>query len=669
MKTNLFVGLLTIFFSGILYAQEDSLAAKQILLKEVIIQQGSTNTTNRLFKPGKDGLRETDQILNDMSGVSIIKRGNYAWEPGIRGLSAGRIVTTIDGMAIFGACTDRMDPVSSYIEPVNLKSIVISYGNNGNLSGNSIGGGFDFKINQPSFSTKKVLTGMVASGYESNGHARQISTILNYGTPRLGININGIYRASGNYKAGKGEVIPYSQYSKWNGGIGLKYKINPHQSLWINYIRDEGYNIGYPSLTMDVLYAKASIFSLTHQWHVSSDIVNRLESKIYFNTINHAMDDTKRPIEEVFMHMDMPGTSQTAGFRSAADATVKNHRIRAEVHFYENKLHAEMTMYPEQGAPMFMLTLPDGKRQFAELNLNDEWRLNNRWLLQSGLSISIAGSGIYTNRGKETLSSFFNGQEKRTDFIPAFYINPVYNIGNLGSLFASAGYSSRTPTLQELYGFYLFNRSDNFDYLGNPALKNESSLNLSAGMTIKKEKFKITTRLFSYFMQNYIAGRIQNNPDKMTHSASGVKQFENLKNAYLLGFETDAEWKINKWLLWETGNSFSYGKDANAQALPFIPPFRTLNRMTVTMGKNNISPEIVYRSPQRHISDAYGESPTPASLILNLFWNRNFIVGSGRFHIQAGVENIMDSRYFDHNDGMKVLRPGRNIKMKVFYYF
>ena len=44
----------------------------------------------------------------------MVKRGSYAWEPLINGMATERTVITIDGMRIFGACTDKMDPITSY---------------------------------------------------------------------------------------------------------------------------------------------------------------------------------------------------------------------------------------------------------------------------------------------------------------------------------------------------------------------------------------------------------------------------------------------------------------------------------------------------------------------------------------------------------------------------
>ena len=37
------------------------------------------------------------------------------------------------------------------------------------------------------------------------------------------------------------------------------------------------------------------------------------------------------------------------------------------------------------------------------------------------------------------------------------------------------GYGERAPSVSEGYGFFLFNSFDNYDYIGNPNLKNEKA--------------------------------------------------------------------------------------------------------------------------------------------------------------------------------------------------
>src|SRR5690625_7309573 len=73
----------------------------------------------------------------------MIKRGAYAWEPMLQGMSSERSVLTIDGMRIYGACTDKMDPITSYVEITNLSKVNIQNAQAGSEHGATVAGSFD----------------------------------------------------------------------------------------------------------------------------------------------------------------------------------------------------------------------------------------------------------------------------------------------------------------------------------------------------------------------------------------------------------------------------------------------------------------------------------------------------------------------------------------------
>ena len=69
-----------------------------------------------------------DEYLSTSDNISFIKRGAYAWEPMLNNMNTERSSVTIDGMHVFGACTDKMDPVTSYVETNNLSKVDIHSG-------------------------------------------------------------------------------------------------------------------------------------------------------------------------------------------------------------------------------------------------------------------------------------------------------------------------------------------------------------------------------------------------------------------------------------------------------------------------------------------------------------------------------------------------------------
>lgn len=83
--------------------QKDTLIPKD--LKEVIV----IGKKAQIHEKQSKSLASIDEFLDKSSQVDMIKRGAYAWEPIINNMSTERTLITIDGMRIFGACTDKMD--------------------------------------------------------------------------------------------------------------------------------------------------------------------------------------------------------------------------------------------------------------------------------------------------------------------------------------------------------------------------------------------------------------------------------------------------------------------------------------------------------------------------------------------------------------------------------
>ena len=96
----------------------DTTAADKVSnLDEVVIVSETGRGKKRSVK-GR--VASIDEHLGELGNVNLIRRGSYAWEPVVNNMQTERLSTTIDGMKIFYACTDKMDPVTSYVESGNM---------------------------------------------------------------------------------------------------------------------------------------------------------------------------------------------------------------------------------------------------------------------------------------------------------------------------------------------------------------------------------------------------------------------------------------------------------------------------------------------------------------------------------------------------------------------
>ena len=665
-------------------------SAKALILEEVQIQSGfDFNSQNNKTKR-KDGQARTERLLENIPGVSIISRGAFAQEPVIRGLSDGQIQVNINGMKVFGACTDRMDPSTSYIEPNNLQSIKLNNGPGFEVGAATIGGSLNFTLKEPEVNAAKMLEGYAGTGFESNATAKQILGGIQYSRKRIAFTANAIYKKAENYTPGgnKNDLrnsfsnwtkekgfsvdenarVRFSQYEKWNAGFGLKLLLNENNTLLSNLIIDRANNIGYPALTMDVAFANAGIASVNYKYFKANRKVQSIESSLYFNRVNHAMDDTKRPAEQIIMHMDMPGYSWTAGHFTKTSIQLPHQNLQFKIENYLNRWHAEMTMYGSSGA-MFMLTIPDAQRWVTGLDVADKIHLNNVMSLVAGTRLEVNLSSVFSDAGKNQLTGIYSGNPNRNNFLWNAYLQGIFDLSQQWQATLKFAKASRPATLKELYSVYLLNRVDDHEYIGNPSLENEAALNFDASVNYKSAGVVASVKGFSYLFKNYIAGTVVPGVTP-TMGATGVKQYSNISGARISGGEAFLQINPFRDISVSSVNTYQSGIDNNKNHLPMISPFHSTNKIEWAPGDNwNVFAESVYAAAQNNVSPFYGEKPTPAFNVMNAGFVKAFQLPKQRIVASLTGLNIFNQYYYEHTDVIKLPRQGMNFVVHITIYF
>jgi iron complex outermembrane receptor protein len=244
-----------------------------------VIEVGSENSLTNYYKG--NGMNLTENVMERLPSISLIKRGNFAPEPIFRGFSAGQINLTIDGMHIFGACTDRMDPAASYIESNNLKEITAGSDVYSCANGAGLGGSIDMEMAQPNI-TEKGFTGGATAGYQTISKAFSTSLNLGHSNKYFGARISGVYRSSDNYKDPNGNEVLYTQYNKANFSANLVSNFSIFNRFKFDFIYDRAWDVGYAALPMDVGLAEASIYSFTYERFFFD---NKLDNRILLKVI------------------------------------------------------------------------------------------------------------------------------------------------------------------------------------------------------------------------------------------------------------------------------------------------------------------------------------------------------------------------------------------------
>ena len=626
-----------------------------IQLQEVIIIGKKAQLSDKQSKT----LTTIDDYLQKSAKVDMIKRGAYAWEPIINSMPTERTLITIDGMRIFGACTDKMDPITSYVEVSNLSEATICSGQEGARFGSTIGGSIDLKRNRNNFGNQKWNFNL-NSGFETNNQQKIIGTALNYSDSLFYVDTDIMLRDAENYKAGNNKEVLFSQFKKLNFSFTSGFKLSKNKLVEASLIYDKATDVGYPALPMDVSIAEAIITSLKYEYMPLNSIVVNWETKLYFNTIMHKMDDTKRPF--VPIHMDMPGWNKTYGYYSKVKVKYNKHNLLLNLNSFYNRSLAEMTMYPADPNEnlMFMLTWPDVITFYNGLFVEDNYAINCHSSIKVSASIGNHYNKIASELGLNSLQILYPEMEAQNSrFLKSFSGN--YNSSKNGFEFGfGAAYGERAPSITEAYGFYLFNSFENYDNIGNPNLKNETSLEGNAFIGLKKEKINLKMASSYFHISNYIVGKPDASLIPMTIGATGLKIYTALDYATIFNISLTSEIKFSRELKWNMQLVYGRGKDFNNVNLPFISPISYST--SIAYSKEKFSSELVIQGNAKHTNFGaiYGEDKTPDYAIINANLGYKFNINKNKLITKFGIENILDTYYSTYSDWNNFPRQGRN---------
>ena len=637
MKTTKVI-LIWVLAQAFGFAQQESVPEKS--------KDSTVTQLEEIVVVGKRGINQSkqektlgsvDAYLEKSSRVTMIKRGNYAWEASLNNMTTDRLSVTIDGMQIFGACTDKMDPITSYVDVSNLEQITINSGQSGNENAHCLGGSIDLKLTESKFHETGFKTS-IDTGFETNGSNTSTGIDIEYSGNTFFASIDGMYRNSGNYRAGGHTEVAYSQFEKYNIAVQFGYQLNDKHSLGSHIIYDKAVDIGYPALPMDVSLAEAGIFSFSHTYENTEKQIYNWESKVYYNTITHIMDDSKRP--DVPIRMDMPGWSTTFGLYSKMKLKKNKHKFSVNLNAHYNKSLAEMTMYPNNPNEneMFMYTWPDVRTLYSGVFVKDELRLNQKNSVVVSARFGYHSNEVKNEVGLQSLRIFYpEMKDYKQRLLSSFSAKFLHKLNKIDFNFG-LGYGERAPTVSEGYGFFLFNSFDNYDYIGNPNLKNEKSFEANFKATFKHNGLKLGVEGSYFRIQDYIIGEVDPSLSAMTIGANGVRLYHALPNATIFNSFVNVSYKFSKAITAKTGFGYSYGKSNDDDNLPLISPLSYNAALDYSRKRFNVGLQLTANGNQTNYSSTYGEDRTPAYAILNINAGNTMVFNDQKLILKYGVE-------------------------------
>lgn len=645
--------------TAVLKAQEkpDTTNIPPRVLPEVEVLDTRETAHKRLLNP-QESITAT---LKTLSGVQLISRGNTGQEAIFRGQDPKRLQVQIEGMRLFGAGPARMDPAISYFDQSSIQAAQVYSSTQAPGNFNGLSGTLHLTLQKPAFKPQSTWQAAIDATYHSNTSGIENRFKLSYGAKKWAFNLSASQQKHQNYQSGNGTIINLSQYEKRNFALAAATRLHPKEILRVNVIVDQLIFAGFPAVPMDASRSNGLITKVSYQNFKPLAGFKNFSLSAYYNRLYHHMDDARR--KDVFMHMDMPSWSETIGLNFQARNWQKaHHQFDLSAEAYTNLRRAEMLMYsPNETEPnMFMLPWPDSRLSAAGLGLSHQWE-KGKWRWSNTLRADLNATKVSSARGVKTWGGFgYEVGKTQTFFTSQLKTSLSYKIKTKQQVTAGLSYGSRAPNTSELYGYYLFNAHDAFDYMGNPQLQTEKLLNAELGYSFKTTRWSAGAQLFTMHYRHFILGTLSS-IDHMTIRARGVREYKNLPRARFYGFQFHGEYRWSP--QWRSNLQMEYLRGYIPQRfnLPLIPPLQATFTQQVHLKSWQLQASLEWAAPQFQYNENLGDQFTPGYALLNAGIQYPCKLKKAVIHLSVNAQNMLNNQYRNHLNWGGIPNMGRNI--------
>ena len=653
---------------------------------------------------------QTSADLLEKTGEVYVQKSQLGGgSPMIRGFSANRILLSLDGVRLNNIIYrgGNIHNIIS-IDPNILEGVEILFGPASVMYGSdAIGGGINFKIKDPTFKFKKLITGSQNIQYNSSNNSKiynlnvelgnkSISNISSFSFSSYDDLKSGAKRnkytnfglreefVARDYINGKDVIIqnenPNKQvesgYSQLNLINKTNIKINDNKNVIYGIYYSKSSNIPrYDRLIQyeDVLTPKYA------EWFYGPSIF--LMNKIQFNSFtktnffdaykvilsnqkvkesrnsrnfnNYFLNQRKEDVSITSLNIDFDKKLKNSEFYYGFESIhnyVKSSAYKENIS--DNITSPISTRYPDGGTKYFSNSVYISfKNSLKKIKYNAGLRGNI-----SSLKSKLSGD-------------FFDFSFKEIK------LNNASLSGNLGLRFDkgisvikfqySNGY--RTPNLDDVGK--VFDSEPGNLIIPNPNLKPEIANNFEINYEVSSKKILIKNAIYYINLKNAITRSLTkfNNQDSIVYDGtlSRVQTLTNTGKANVYGFSNQISYFISKKIIFINTISYNYSNDIiNKKPLRHSPPL--FGKFEISYKTKNI--ELIYnliyngKKSIENFADSelnklylYTEEGSPSWKTHNIsfIYNINYFIKAN-----FSVENIFDLHYRTYSSGISA--PGRN---------
>ena len=672
---------------------------QSVLESEPIVVTGSPIASDPLSSPqdinyisGREKIRlqstSLGKTIESIPGIYNMSAGSVAGKPIIRGQTGERIRILNDGVAQeYQQYGERHAP---NLDPFNAERVEIIKGAASLLYGSdALGGAVNLIPNRFHMSSgnEADFNGSFTSAWNSNNNELMTGIKFGASSGNLGLTGSLVRKSAGNFHTP--DIATFLETGK-NGDPKFTDEIDNTDFDQINGSLAAG------------LLTRAGLFSVHYDHYFNENnfllpagtpIGLRLENQTIFTKGNMPMGrfifKPKLSFQRNHRQAAKAGQSRDVLPDSAVvdlvldvytarfdvehiDISRFSGTVGVEAKYYDHENNGKVPLQPT-GHFTNIAMFGFEEWQAEELTLNFGARFDHR----SQKFIASSSNPLLPVDDEKTFSSFSGA------------LGASYKLSTMLTLAANLGRGFRTPSFYNMY-VYGYHGGVFAYQIGNPDLKNETSLDMSASLRLRSRRVEASATVFQNRINNYIF--LYNAPNH--ELAPGGETFvfaHDQADAVLTGFDISISATVLDWLVLSANGStirsdFASGPH-DGNELPLMPADRVCTQARFLLPGTSVfhSPYILFNL--KHVGDKdaagiyepfgqfddgigpnipFGVASTKAYTVLNAGFGFDLNISKRFINIDLEITNLLDNDYRDFLDTYKgyTLAPGRSVNLK-----
>ncbi|ENV06972.1 TonB-dependent copper receptor [Acinetobacter sp. CIP 102637] len=638
------VAILAASNSTLLSANMDVQSDKtHVVLAPIVVTAQQPNDANGLIihadpKQAIQPIPATDgaDYLQNIMGFSAIKNGGTNGDVTFRGMFGSRIKMLVDGSENLGACPNRMDAPSSYIQPESFDKITVikgpqtvQYATPGSAAT------VIFQRQPENLSKDQPYRGQASILMGSYGRLdHNIEAAIGDETKYARLNAN--RSVADDYKDGNDKSI-HSNWERWNTDLALGWK--PTDDSWLELRAGKGDGeAAYAGRSMDGSQFKRESLGLHAEQKNITEVIKKVEAQVDYSYNDHIMDNFSLRTPPM-MAMAMNVTRRTMNARAAITTEWEKWSAISGLDSQHNQHAGNMYMQGVSVIPSL-----DEDLKFQSYGAFSEWT----YAIDQHQKV-VAGARV-----DQVKIDNLQNAKNRKDTVPSGFVRLEKSLPEHGlKTYLGLGYVERTPDFWELYSTSTDHGVGSTDMMGKTTYKMVDNLNnlnkertaqLDLGLQAEHGAWSTWASVYAGLIKDFILLEY-NTLDKRKPLARNV-------DATIAGAEAGVGYQFNDHFQADLSTMYAWGENtSDHRALPQIAPLE--GRLNLRYVDEKYSLGLLWRAvaKQNRISLNEGnvvgydmnESKTFDTLAVNGTYKLTDAVD-----VSVGIDNVLDKAYTEH---------------------